>query len=42
MRANADTPADAERAREFGAEGIGLVRTEHMFFAADRFASSAR
>src|SRR5262244_2833203 len=36
VRANADTPADATRAREFGAEGIGLVRTEHMFFAADR------
>jgi pyruvate,orthophosphate dikinase len=36
VRANADTPADAERAREFGAEGIGLVRTEHMFFAVDR------
>ena len=36
VRANADTPADAERARGFGAEGIGLVRTEHMFFAADR------
>jgi len=36
VRANADTPADAARAREFGAEGIGLVRTEHMFFAADR------
>jgi pyruvate,orthophosphate dikinase len=36
VRANADTPADAERARAFGAEGIGLVRTEHMFFAADR------
>jgi pyruvate,orthophosphate dikinase len=36
VRANADTPADARRAREFGAEGIGLVRTEHMFFAADR------
>ncbi len=36
VRANADTPADAERAREFGAEGIGLVRTEHMFFAAER------
>jgi len=36
VRANADTPADAERAREFGAEGIGLVRTEHMFFAPDR------
>jgi pyruvate,orthophosphate dikinase len=36
VRANADTPADAERARAFGAEGIGLVRTEHMFFAPDR------
>ena len=36
VRANADTPADAERARSFGAEGIGLVRTEHMFFAPDR------
>ena len=36
VRANADTPEDAVRAREFGAEGIGLVRTEHMFFAADR------
>jgi len=36
VRANADTPADATRAREFGAEGIGLVRTEHMFFAPDR------
>jgi pyruvate,orthophosphate dikinase len=36
VRANADTPEDAKRAREFGAEGIGLVRTEHMFFAADR------
>jgi len=36
VRANADTPTDAQRAREFGAEGIGLVRTEHMFFAADR------
>jgi len=36
VRANADTPLDAQRAREFGAEGIGLVRTEHMFFAADR------
>jgi len=36
VRANADTPQDAARAREFGAEGIGLVRTEHMFFAADR------
>jgi len=36
VRANADTPDDARKAREFGAEGIGLVRTEHMFFAADR------
>ena len=36
VRANADTPADARRAREFGAEGIGLCRTEHMFMAADR------
>jgi pyruvate,orthophosphate dikinase len=36
VRANADTPADAERARAAGAEGIGLVRTEHMFFAPDR------
>jgi pyruvate,orthophosphate dikinase len=36
VRANADTPEDAQRAREFGAEGIGLVRTEHMFFANDR------
>ena len=36
VRANADTPADARHARAFGAEGIGLVRTEHMFFDADR------
>jgi pyruvate,orthophosphate dikinase len=36
VRANADTPADALRAREFGATGIGLVRTEHMFMATDR------
>ncbi|OLC37135.1 MAG: pyruvate, phosphate dikinase [Candidatus Rokubacteria bacterium 13_1_40CM_4_69_5] len=36
VRANADTPEDARKAREFGAEGIGLVRTEHMFFAGDR------
>src|SRR5438477_1240957 len=36
VRANADTPEDAVRARSFGAEGIGLVRTEHMFFATDR------
>lgn len=39
VRANADTPADAARAREFGAEGIGLVRTEHMFFQPDRIAA---
>jgi len=36
VRANAETPEDAARARELGAEGIGLCRTEHMFFAADR------
>jgi pyruvate, orthophosphate dikinase len=36
VRANADTPADAARARAFGAEGIGLVRTEHMFFGEER------
>jgi len=36
IRANADTPYDAKIAREFGAEGIGLCRTEHMFFAAER------
>ncbi len=36
VRANADAPEDAKRAREFGAEGIGLCRTEHMFMAADR------
>lgn len=36
VRANADTPADAQRARKFGAEGIGLCRTEHMFFEGDR------
>ena len=36
MRANADTPEDAAKAREFGAEGIGLCRTEHMFFGEDR------
>lgn len=36
VRANADTPNDARVAREFGAEGIGLCRTEHMFFGADR------
>jgi pyruvate,orthophosphate dikinase len=36
VRANADTPEDARRARDYGAEGIGLCRTEHMFMAADR------
>jgi pyruvate,orthophosphate dikinase len=36
VRANADTPADARRAREFGAEGVGLCRTEHMFFEGNR------
>ncbi len=36
IRANADTPEDATKARSFGAEGIGLCRTEHMFMAADR------
>ncbi len=36
VRTNADTPADAAQARKFGAEGIGLCRTEHMFFDADR------
>src|SRR4029077_13400442 len=38
VRANADIPRDAQAARKFGAEGIGLCRTEHMFFAADRLA----
>ena len=36
VKANADTPEDARRAREFGAEGIGLCRTEHMFMGHDR------
>ncbi len=36
VRANADTPEDARKAREFGAEGIGLTRTEHMFFKPER------
>ena len=39
IRTNADTPEDAKRAREFGAEGIGLCRTEHMFFQEDRIAA---
>src|SRR3990172_5776694 len=38
VRANADTPEDARKARDFGAEGIGLVRTEHMFFSPERIA----
>ena len=39
VRTNADTPRDAKKARELGAEGIGLCRTEHMFFEADRIAA---
>ena len=39
VRTNADTPADAKKAHELGAEGIGLCRTEHMFFEADRIAA---
>ncbi len=39
VRTNADTPADAKKARELGAEGIGLCRTEHMFFEANRIAA---
>ncbi len=39
VRTNADTPADAKKARELGAEGIGLCRTEHMFFEEDRIAT---
>ena len=39
VRTNADTPADAKRARSLGAEGIGLCRTEHMFFESDRIAA---
>ncbi len=39
VRTNADTPSDAEQAVKFGAEGIGLCRTEHMFFEADRIAA---
>ena len=41
VRANADTPQDAERARDAGAVGIGLCRTEHMFFAKDRLRPGA-
>ena len=39
VRTNADTPKDARQAKNFGAEGIGLCRTEHMFFEADRIAA---
>jgi pyruvate,orthophosphate dikinase len=39
VRTNADTPVDAERARSFGAQGIGLCRTEHMFFEGERIAA---
>jgi pyruvate,orthophosphate dikinase len=42
VRTNADTPEDAVRAREFGAEGIGLCRTEHMFFGDERHAAMVR
>ena len=42
VRANADTPEDAARARAFGAEGIGLCRTEHMFFGEDRILAVRR
>ena len=41
IRANAETPADAAQARKFGAEGIGLCRTEHMFFEGDRIVGRA-
>ena len=42
VRANAETPLDAQTARNFGAEGIGLCRTEHMFFEADRITAMRR
>ncbi|GJM19388.1 MAG: pyruvate, phosphate dikinase [Phycisphaeraceae bacterium] len=42
VRTNADAPADAQRARDFGAEGIGLTRTEHMFFEGDRIVAMRR
>ncbi len=42
VRANAETPADARAARDFGAEGIGLCRTEHMFFDGDRIVAMRR
>ena len=41
VRANADIPRDAIQARAFGAEGIGLCRTEHMFFGGRRFRTCA-
>ena len=42
VRANAETPADCATAREFGAEGVGLCRTEHMFFDSERIAAVRR
>ena len=42
VRANADIPRDAIQARAFGAEGIGLCRTEHMFFGEKRFLTCVR
>ncbi|MFW6134661.1 MAG: pyruvate, phosphate dikinase [Elusimicrobiota bacterium] len=42
VRTNADTPQDSKKAREFGAEGIGLCRTEHMFFGEDRISAMQR
>ena len=42
VHANADTPADAAKAREFGAEGIGLCRTEHMFFGEEHLPACRR
>src|SRR5207253_2328407 len=39
IRTNSDTPEDSQRARDFGAEGIGLCRTEHMFFGEERIAA---
>lgn len=42
VRANADTPLDAERAKSFGAKGIGLCRTEHMFFGGERITAMRR
>ena len=42
VRTNADSPADSKRARDFGAEGIGLTRTEHMFFEGDRIVAMRR